>query len=153
MTWMTDRDHRDDRGTDATCTDCGRDFVNGPDVRGALCDECCDERDAHSSVLEIRMAKASLKETPESLKETPVVVEAALVRVDPAQAGPVVEMQLVPVPPGYLDWLDALRANARYGPDALAHAWYIAPVIYTEHLLTVAPDLWLTLKAIARRVA
>lgn len=47
-------------GAPVHCTDCDRAFVNRPDETGALCDECCDARDAHTSALEIRMAKASL---------------------------------------------------------------------------------------------
>lgn len=45
---------------EATCTDCGRDYVNRPDETGALCDECGDQRDAHSSAAQLRMAKARL---------------------------------------------------------------------------------------------
>lgn len=48
-------------GPEVPCTDCGRVFRNRPDETGALCDECCDERDAHTSALELRMAKARLK--------------------------------------------------------------------------------------------
>ncbi len=87
------------------------------------------------------------------VNDVPVVVDVALVPMDSAAAGPVIDVQLVPLPPGYLPWLDSLRANAHYGSDALARAWYISPVVYHQHLLTVAPDLWLTLKAIARRAA
>jgi hypothetical protein len=135
MTWENDRDHADDRGADATCTDCGRIYVNGPDQTGALCDECADERDRHSSALQIRMAKAALA-VPQ---DVPVVVDVALV--------PILQ------PAGYLPWLDALRANAIYGSDALARAWYVSPVPFQLHLITVAPELWGTLKAIARRAA
>jgi len=49
-----------DHGGDVNCVDCGRVFRNRPDDTGALCDECCDERDAHTDALEIRMAKATL---------------------------------------------------------------------------------------------
>lgn len=47
-------------GEPVRCTDCDREFMNRPDETGALCDECCDDRDAHTSALELRMAKASL---------------------------------------------------------------------------------------------
>jgi len=44
--------------SDACCRDCGDPFVQ---VAGdPLCDVCADARDAHTSALEIRMAKASL---------------------------------------------------------------------------------------------
>jgi len=42
-------------GDTVPCTDCGRDFRNRPDETGALCDECCDERDAHTSAYQLRM--------------------------------------------------------------------------------------------------
>jgi hypothetical protein len=92
------------------------------------------------------MAKASLKETPGFFQETsgflsevPVVVEVALVAlVQPA---------------GYGVWLASLDANARYGADALARAWYVAPLPYLQHLITVTPAHWTALQALARKAA
>lgn len=46
---------------DVTCTDCGRDFRLRPDETGALCDDCCDQRDAHTSAVQLRMVTARLK--------------------------------------------------------------------------------------------
>jgi len=43
---------------DAVCRDCGDPFVQ---VAGdPLCDVCADARDAHTSELELRMAKATV---------------------------------------------------------------------------------------------
>jgi hypothetical protein len=52
----------------ATCTDCGEDFLNSPADVGTLCDACCSQRDEHTTAIEIRMAKAHLK--VDALKET-----------------------------------------------------------------------------------
>lgn len=52
-----------DYGGDVACVDCGRIFRNRPDETGALCDECCQDRDTHSSALERRMATAHLPTT------------------------------------------------------------------------------------------
>jgi hypothetical protein len=43
-------------GAPVPCTDCGREFRNRPDETGALCDECADARDSHTSTFELRMA-------------------------------------------------------------------------------------------------
>jgi hypothetical protein len=139
MSWDNDRDHHDDRGAEATCTDCGRAFVNGPDATGALCDDCCDLRDAHASALELRMVKADLVARSNSHMHSDAVIDVALVPIRQ--------------PAGYLPWLDSLRANAHWGSDALARAWYVSPTLYIQHLITVAPDLWTTLQAIAARQA
>jgi hypothetical protein len=60
----SDQDYFDEpwnRGSDATCTDCGEDFLASPADVGALCDTCCSQRDAHTTAVELRMAKAQLK--------------------------------------------------------------------------------------------
>lgn len=144
MSWDSDRDHSDwlndqYERPDHTCADCGAGFWS--DAVGDLCNACLDQRDAHASALELRMAKADLvaRNPLSGNPDNPAVVDVALV--------PIVQ------PAGYLGWLDGLRANAAYGSDALARAWYIAPTPYIQHLITVAPDLWTTLQAIARRQA
>jgi len=144
MSWDNDRDHSDWLNgpyVRAACVDCGGDVVTDCDPDGALCEACCNQRDAHSSALQLRMAKAVMPGVSNSPipNDVPVVVDVALV--------PILQ------PAGYLPWLDALRANAVYGSDALARAWYVSPVHYQLHLLTVAPELWITLKAIGRRAA
>jgi hypothetical protein len=138
MSGDSDRDHSDDLNgpyVQAACVDCGRDILVDYDPDGALCDECCELRETWALTTERRMAKADLKD-----RQGPAVVDVALV--------PIVQ------PAGYLPWLDSLRANARYGSDALARAWYVSDPQYIQHLITVCPALWATLKAIAsRRVA
>lgn len=133
MSFDNDRDASDDRHgpyVQAACVDCGRDLVVDYTPDGALCDECADARDTHSSALELRMAKATL---PALLKNDHVPIAH---------------------PAGYLDWLDTMRATAMLGTPALTRAWYASPAGYQQHLLQVGGDLWPTLKAIAaRRVA
>lgn len=58
-----------------------------------------------------------------------------------------------PNPEGYLAWLDALRAIALEGTAALETAWHASTIAYRRHLTTAAPDLWVTLKAIAAQQA
>lgn len=147
MSRDTDRDHSDDLNgpyVQAACVDCGADVVVDYNPDGALCDACCEQREIWAVTTERRMAKADLvarhrPATDQPAKEVPVVVDVALV--------PILQ------PAGYLPWLDSLRANAHWGSDALARAWYVSPDKYMQHLLTVAPDLWATLKEIAARRA
>jgi hypothetical protein len=40
----------------ARCSDCGDDFYKGRDDIGSLCDACCDQRDAYTTALEVRMS-------------------------------------------------------------------------------------------------
>jgi hypothetical protein len=51
------------------CSDCDREFVNPPDVTGNLCEECCDARDAHTSAIEFRMAKATVRLKVDTTRE------------------------------------------------------------------------------------
>lgn len=143
--WSLDDDDRawdDEPRPNATCTDCALSYSKAEDDPSTTCDACSDRRDAWATATETRMAKAALPiaEQPQQPPD-PGIIDVALVPLEPRD------------PAGYLAWLDALRANANYGPDALAHAWYIAPPDYTRHLLTATPDHWIMLKAIARRVA
>jgi hypothetical protein len=82
-----------------------------------------------------------LRPEPQALspEPVPVVVEVALVSL--AQ------------PAGYGVWLASLDANARYGADALARAWYVAPLPYLQHLITTTPAHWTALQATARKAA
>jgi hypothetical protein len=131
-------DDRFDVRPNATCTDCGVSYLKAERDPTTTCDECSDRRDAWAAVTELRMARAAI---PVAGDPVPVVVDVALVPTVPVDSA------------AYLQWLDSLRANARYGSDALAHAWYITPPAYARQLLTVAPDLWTTLQATARRAA
>lgn len=132
--------------------DCGADVVVDYNPDGALCNTCCELREAWALTTERRMAKADLV-----ARNNPVVMQNDPAFVHNVHTVPVViDVALVPIlqPAGYLPWLDSLRANAHWGSDALARAWYVSPTNYINHLLTVAPDLWTTLQAIAsRRVA
>ncbi len=60
-------------GGPATCTDCGVGFTNRPEEIGALCEECCADRDAHTDALEVRlmvtMVKAMLRSDLTRVKE------------------------------------------------------------------------------------
>jgi hypothetical protein len=124
--WLNDRWEQPDH----ECPDCGEGFWGD----GPICNPCLDRRDAHSSALELRMVKVTLPPPP-----VPLVVEVALVSlVQPA---------------GYGVWLASLDANARYGADALARAWYVAPLPYLQHLITVTPARWTALQALARKAA
>ena len=59
----------------------------------------------------------------------------------------------LPHPEGYIAWLDALRKIALDGTPALETAWRASTIAYRRHLVTAAPDLWVTLKAIAEQQA
>jgi hypothetical protein len=59
----------------------------------------------------------------------------------------------IPHPEGYIAWLDALRKIALEGTPALETAWNASSLAYRRHLVTAAPDLWATLKAIAAQQA
>lgn len=48
-------------GDPVTCTDCGLVFINQPDETGALCEECCADRDAHTDALELRFRMAKVE--------------------------------------------------------------------------------------------
>lgn len=154
MSADNDRDHADDLNgpyCQASCVDCGADVVVDYDPDGALCDACCEQRETWALTTERRMAKADLVARTGLRTELDPLKPMSSTHI-PA----VVDVALVPIlqPAGYLDWLDSLRANARYGSDALARAWYVSPTNYIQHLITVCPELWETLKAIAaRRVA
>jgi len=52
-------DAQDGPRGNASCSDCGEDFFKGQGDVGSLCDACCDQRDAHTSALEIRLASDS----------------------------------------------------------------------------------------------
>ncbi len=58
--WSLDDDeaYSDELQPNCTCVDCGMDFSRAYDDQGACCDGCSDRRDAHTSNLELRMAKA-----------------------------------------------------------------------------------------------
>lgn len=156
MSWDNDRDHSDDLNgpyVQAACVDCGADVVVDYNPDGALCDACCEQREAWALTTERRMAKADLvARLPVAGNVSNDTAVTSVTSVTPV----VVDVALVPIlqPAGYLPWLDSLRANAHWGSDALARAWYVSPPLYIQHLITVAPDLWSTLQAIAaRRVA
>lgn len=53
-------------GEPVRCSDCDREFRNRPDETGALCEDCCADRDAHTDALELRlqMAKVRLQPAP-----------------------------------------------------------------------------------------
>jgi hypothetical protein len=75
-------------GTD--CADCG-----GPSVEW-LCETCSDQRDAHTSALERRLAMHMMQERPALMHHSPVV-DVALVPVFTNGYNPaVVEVALVP---------------------------------------------------------
>jgi len=50
----------------ASCTDCGTDFSKADHDPTTTCDSCSDQRDSHTSLLEIRLAlaKAALVARP-----------------------------------------------------------------------------------------
>lgn len=52
-------DAQDGPRGNADCSDCGEDFFKSPADVGNLCDACCDQRDAHTSAIEVRMAGAT----------------------------------------------------------------------------------------------
>jgi hypothetical protein len=74
-----DDDAYDVRDDGTACEDCGRPSV------AWLCETCSDQRDAHTSALQVRMAG---------------VVEVQLVPVSTISTGPVVEVALVPIQTG-----------------------------------------------------
>jgi hypothetical protein len=80
------------------CTDCGQTCVNGPDETGALCEECCEDRDRWAVAYQVRMAKADLKAV------TPVVVDVALVPIGNVE-GPIIDVALVPVVAAFAAWV------------------------------------------------
>jgi hypothetical protein len=54
----------------AQCGDCGEPFWLGHDDTGRLCDACCDRRDAHTDLNDLkRMAKAVLRIDPTTIKD------------------------------------------------------------------------------------
>jgi hypothetical protein len=71
-----DDDAYDVQHDGTACEDCGRPSV------AWLCETCSDQRDAHTSALQVRMAG---------------VVEVQLVPVSTIYTGPVVEVALVPI--------------------------------------------------------
>lgn len=94
--WDSDLDYYDEpwNRPNADCSDCGEPFTKAPADVGTLCDTCCSLRDAHTSAVEIRMAKAHLK-----AKAIPVVVDVALVPVSQIRDNrAVVDVALVPQP-------------------------------------------------------
>jgi ERF superfamily len=83
----------------------------------------------------------------------PVVVPtpAVAVAVPPPVAAPAARAP-IQHPTGYLEWFDGLYATAMLGTSALQDVWRVAPREFTAHLVSVSPDKWETLKAIAARM-
>lgn len=46
--------------TNCLCQDCGGAFWKGPEDCDSFCDSCRDVRDAHTTALELRMARAAI---------------------------------------------------------------------------------------------
>jgi hypothetical protein len=76
-------------GTD--CADCGRPSV------AWLCETCSDQRDAHTSALEQRLATATVIPNHMISNHTPAVVDVALVPVSRHALHGVVDVALVPI--------------------------------------------------------
>jgi hypothetical protein len=53
----------------ATCTDCGADFSKADADPGTLCDRCSDQRDAHTSLLELRLLMAKARRSTRPITE------------------------------------------------------------------------------------
>ena len=47
----------------ATCSDCGVDFSKADHDPTTLCDRCSDQRDAHTSLLELRLMMIQIPPT------------------------------------------------------------------------------------------
>ncbi len=92
MSYDSAMDYADaqDGRPNAECSDCGEGFIRAAIDQRTLCDACCDRRDAWTSALELTLAQVG--------GAAHGVLEVAIVPVDPAQRGPVVEVRLTPMP-------------------------------------------------------
>jgi len=120
----------DDVQPNAECSDCGRDYSKADHDPTTWCDACSDRRDAHTSAIEIRMAKAALGKKQQSV---------------------VFAQQNVA---SYLVWLDSLHTAAGYGTTRLTEVWEASRPADRQQLLLTSPSTWIEFQNIAaRRIA